>query len=333
MKKNLFKEVTLMNALLCLWVVAIHLTSAPLEAYGVESWQYVSAFYVNKALGFCVPAFLFLSGLKLYAGYCDRKIDLPKFWWGRCRKILIPYIVATLVYFLCFYFKKSVLIKDLPKHLLLGSLVVHLYYIIIAVQCYLAFPLLKIAFKKFPVTVIILSAISTAVFNQFVYFPYRDRFIGTYLLYFVLGMAFAKYKINENPFGFHAIVGAIAIVVGMIHIQYLYAAYTIGFIYKGANLVNILYVILAIWAVYGICLMASQVKWIDKAGGILSDVSYSVYLYHFVAIFALQYYIYPKFNISHSQQFWISVGGVYGLIIIYAVLNHYIKKVITKNPS
>ncbi len=334
MKKNLFKEVTLMNALLCLFVVLIHLTSAPIEAFDVGSWQYILSFAINKALVYCVPAFLFLSGLKLYAGYEERKIDLPRFWWGRCKKILIPYIVATLVYFLCFYLNKSVKIAELPMHLLLGSLVVHFYYIIIAVQCYIAFPLLKVAFKKFPIAVIILSAVSTVVFNQFVYFPYRDRFIGTYILYFVMGMAFAKYKMGEKDFGFYLIGIFVSILVGAVHNQYIYATLTVDFIYTYANLITVVYVLLAIWAVYGICLKASQIKWIDKVAGAISDVSYNVYLYHFVVIFAMQYYLFPESKLSPGAQFWISAGVVYGLIAIYTVANYYIKKLIkAKRPS
>ena len=102
MKKAVFKEVIPMNSFLCLCVVMIHLTSAPLGALEVGSFLHMLIFAVNKLLCFSVPAFIFLSGLKLYASYHDKQIDLKRFYIGRVKKIIVPYIISVIIYFLYF---------------------------------------------------------------------------------------------------------------------------------------------------------------------------------------------------------------------------------------
>ena len=73
------KEINLMNVILCFSVVMIHLTSSPLAVLRKDSILYLIIFIINKGLCFCVPAFIFLSGFKLYSKYKEEKIDVKKF--------------------------------------------------------------------------------------------------------------------------------------------------------------------------------------------------------------------------------------------------------------
>lgn len=327
MKKNVFKEITLMNAILCLCVVMIHLTSAPVENFSSGSIPHILAFSVNKSLCFCVPAFIFLSGFKLYANYGDSKIDLMRFWSGRLQKIVIPYIIAVLVYFICFYFKRTVNFKDLPMHILLGTLVAHFYYIIIAVQAYLLFPFLKTLFNKWPLAVLILSFVCTAVFNQFIFFTYRDRFIGTYIFYLILGMAFAKYRVYEKGKPLFITAFMSAMIVGGGHFWFLYTAITKEFMYRYANLITVVYVSLAIVSVYGICLkLINALPRTYTLGKKLSAVSYNVYLYHFIVIFIFQYNIFPRLELSVATEFYICATCLYGMIFAYSFIHDKFKK-------
>ena len=79
MKKDIFKGVSLMNVFLCFCVVMIHLTSSPLGVLEINSLAHIFIFIVNKILCFSVPAFIFLSGFKLYSKYGDEKIDISEF--------------------------------------------------------------------------------------------------------------------------------------------------------------------------------------------------------------------------------------------------------------
>lgn len=140
MKRELSKGITLMNMLLCFCVVAIHLTSIPLSQLAPDSFAYILVFAANKVLCFSVPAFIFLSGFKLYSGYGNRKMNLGKFYLRRVTKIVIPYVIAVLVFFVYFYAKKWVVAASLPEYIFLGTLVAHFYYVVIAVQLYVLFP-------------------------------------------------------------------------------------------------------------------------------------------------------------------------------------------------
>ena len=134
-KKEL-QEIKLMNVVLCLNVVMIHLTASPLGTLRKDSIWFFVIFLINKGLCFCVPAFLFLSGFKLYQKYQGEKINLKTFWYGRIKKIVVPYIIAFLVYFLYYFLKSWINLKELPQYFFLGTLVAHFYYIVIAIQAY-----------------------------------------------------------------------------------------------------------------------------------------------------------------------------------------------------
>jgi len=80
------KEISLMNVILCFSVVMIHLTSSPLAVLRKDSIWYLIIFMINKGLCFCVPAFIFLSGFKLYGKYKDEKIDIKRFFLRKIKK-------------------------------------------------------------------------------------------------------------------------------------------------------------------------------------------------------------------------------------------------------
>ncbi|MBE6708364.1 MAG: acyltransferase [Ruminococcaceae bacterium] len=321
MKKPILKEITLMNALLCFSVIMIHITSAPLGALERGSAFYALVFFVNKILCFSVPGFLFLSGFKLYNKYEDTKIDLKKFFLGRVLKIVIPYIFAVMVYFVFFLYLGWVEYADLPEYLFLGTLVAHFYYVIIAVQLYILFPFLKILFNKFPVAVLSASFVSTALFSGFIRFDYSDRFFGAYIFYFVLGMAFSRYDpVNKTKkFLPVSVIGFVVTLV--IHFGCLYLASTEMLAYPMSDFFNVAYVTFAVAVIYGVFLkikdkIPSVIKFADVVGG----ASYSIYLYHILVIFILQYGIYPRFAFSIQTKLLISTTVIFGGTIIYAYL-------------
>lgn len=198
MEKRNFKEITIMNAFLCFSVIMIHLTSSPVTNLTYGSLWHIIIFIINKSLCFCVPSFIFLSGFKLYHKYQNEKLNIKRFYISRIKKIVIPYVFCVAVYFLYFYIKKWVSVKDLPQYLFLGTLAAHFYYIVIAVQAYFVFPLLKYIFDRFPKTVMVLALICSICCLQFFRFNYTDRFLGTYIFYFVFGMFFANMKFTKN---------------------------------------------------------------------------------------------------------------------------------------
>ncbi len=325
MEKRNFKEITIMNAFLCLSVIMIHLTSSPVASLNYGSFWHILIFIINKSLCFCVPSFIFLSGFKLYNKYQNGKTDVKRFYVSRIKKIVVPYAFCVLVYFLYFWCKKWVSVNELPEFLFLGTLAAHFYYIVIAVQAYFVFPLLKCIFDKAPKLTLICALICSVLCLQFFKFTYSDRFLGTYIFYFVFGVFFAKYEIYKKSNKIFA-VGFVGFAVLLIaHITLSYKAFSGNFIYKYAEIVNLLYVAFSIVTMYKIFEKMSQFASVCSIANDLSKVSFSVYLYHILIIFILQYDVFIRFNLSEKYKFLISFAAVYALVFAYSFVMKKIK--------
>lgn len=322
MKKNLFKEISLMNTFLCFCVVMIHLTSSPLMSLRYASFAHIIIFIINKMLCFCVPSFIFLSGFKLYSKYGENKIELKKFYTQRFKKIVIPYIISVLIYFIYFWSKRWVSINDLPEYIFLGTLAAHFYYVVIAVQLYLLFPFFKGIMSRYSKAVIAVSLICTILFQEFFHFNYSDRFFGSYIFYFSLGMLFAKCNYREKCNKFRIASTIAFFVSALIHLALTYRAMSGEIIYRFSNIANIVYVTFSIAFIYTACFNASK-KYggLTKISDTFSSISYNIYLYHILVIFVLQYDIFPRFNLSVSEKFAISFIIIYFLIFAYGLIN------------
>lgn len=320
------KGITHMTAFLCLCVVMIHLTSFPVGELVPGSVSHLFVFALNKALGFAVPAFIFLSGLKLYSRYGGEKMDIYRFYKRRFMKIVVPYVICVMIYFAYFALKGWAGLNELPQYIFLGTLAAHFYYIIIAVQAYAIFPFLKIIFEKYEKLVIILSLLFMAYCYLFADFLYADRFIGGYIFYFVMGMAFAKHKVYEKRSTAAFISMLVFIAAAVIHLGLLCAAQINKVTYNCAGIVNVLYIVLAIAAIYGICVKLEKKGANHDLIRKLSDASYTIYLYHGLLIFILQYEVFARVGLSVKAEFIISCAALYGLIFAYVLLRSKIKR-------
>ena len=106
------KSISLMSVFMCFCVVLIHLTSFPVMEFEKGTSLYNVIYTINMFLRFAVPCFVFLSGYKLYNRYENEKIDLKKFYFGRIKKIVIPYLLSYTIYFMYFYMKNWVKEND-----------------------------------------------------------------------------------------------------------------------------------------------------------------------------------------------------------------------------
>lgn len=311
-----------MSAFLCLAVIMIHITAVPATSLEWGSAAHIVMFAVNKVLTFAVPGFIFLSGFKLYSKYGGGKMSLLEFFHGRLLKIIVPYLISVAVYFACKLSVGWVSFAKLPEYIFLGTLDAHFYYVVIAVQLYLLFPLLKWIFDKLPITVTVISLASTILLNQFVWFTYSDRFFATYLFYFVFGMLFARYKFyaKTKVFGIIGIIASTA--VGVWHFATLYNALLTNVMYKWFGIVNVLYVTLSIMALISIFAWISKSDVIDSLARALDGASYDIYLYHLLPVTFIQSYVTPRLGLSIREQFILSFVVIYGLAFAYAYLKN-----------
>lgn len=140
-------------------------------------------------------------------------------------------------------------------------------------------------------------------------------------------MMFAKHKYFQQDNKLRLVNVLIWIIAALTHLVFSYRAILGDFIYHYSNIVNILYVTLSIISIYDICSkLCVRYDGLYKFSNDFANVSYSVYLYHILAIFILQYDVFPYFAMSVKERFAISFIVVYFLIIVYSILNNKFKK-------
>lgn len=324
--KKALPQITVMNAVLCLFVVMIHLTFTPLTEFTAKSFPHIAIFAVNKFLGFCVPSFIFLSGFKLFESYKKRPLSAVPFYKRRFRKIVIPYIIAVLIYTI-YFGSKGWLEDGLIKTLVLGTVSAHFYYIVVLVQLYLLFPLIFGLFSKNSRLVLIFSAIITIFCVIFLNFGFWDRFFGTYIFYFVFGMFWAKYDLYERLRKNLRKISVIYIILFLIHISKLYMAEFGGWGYRVFPVMNMLYMIFAIILLYAISAeYLCKNRFIIASSSLIGRYSYSIYLYHCLGIYILKYDILPKYSLSVNGNFLITTAVIYSLIAILCTYSYLSKR-------
>ena len=166
------------------------------------------AYYINQLVRYAVPIFVILSGFSLYYSDLNRANDPCLVFYGkRLKKIFIPYVIWSLLFIL--YFRvtsgKSVNLMSIPRTLLYGQASYHLYFIIIIMQLYLLYPLLRMLFKRFSGLVTAITFIITLYYQIQIYlYAMKIRLpiihlifddymvIFTWIFYFTFGMYLAK---------------------------------------------------------------------------------------------------------------------------------------------
>ncbi|HBT46356.1 MAG TPA: hypothetical protein DEA73_00520 [Peptococcaceae bacterium] len=98
--------------------------------------------------------FMFITGLVLFYNYGEGKVDLRRFFSRRWKNVAIPYIIWTALYLLVKRISGMLewnswgsFLALWGQNVLNGNGFSHLYYILVALQFYLAFPLLVTFFK------------------------------------------------------------------------------------------------------------------------------------------------------------------------------------------
>ncbi len=321
-----YKGITVMNAVLCMCVVMIHLTAVPVVHLKYGGFYQIMAF-INKALCFSVPAFIFLSGYKLYGKYDNKKIDVYGFYIGRIKKIFLPYCISVFAYFIYFYSKGMAGFSEIPGNVFLGTRDSHFYYIIIALQLYLIFPFVSYIFKKLPGITTVVSLFITILCIGFAKFIYADRFMGTFIFYFVLGMFFSKYKIAEKCEK-HIFIGAGIYLLSLIaHVGIKRLTEYKGVGYPGENYVNLIYVAVSVVFLIGLCIrLAEKSDFIYGISQKISGVSFSVYLYHVLVMRILRYDVLRSLNLTVRNLFFALTLLLYLIIFIYAFSSYALKR-------
>ncbi len=196
-----------LNVLFCLLVVLIHVLSQPVTVLDHSSWQYALVLITQRLSLAAVYGFFVLSGVKLMLPR-RRPVSLGKYYLGRIRRLVLPYLLAAFLYYLYFvhvlhYFPFS--LTDFLGYLKWGDLSGQFYFLYPLFQLVLLSPLIRyIVQRQSPLLVIPVSLFVTwlssehlndllATFSPGLTFGHSDILFTTYLVYYVVGCYIGLY--------------------------------------------------------------------------------------------------------------------------------------------
>lgn len=137
--------IDLVRALTILGVISVHSTWFTNDAANF------SANAVMDVLHFTREVFLFMTAFVLFYNYYDRPLDLGRFWPRRFKLVAFPYVIWSVLYLLYGGSARHGLgpfLATLGHALVTGTAWFHLYYLLVTMQIYVAFPAMRWLVRK-----------------------------------------------------------------------------------------------------------------------------------------------------------------------------------------
>jgi surface polysaccharide O-acyltransferase-like enzyme len=196
-------SIDLLKILAILGVIVIHTYEKALSQTSYDILGHPFIFLVERSARFAVPLFFIISGYLLFHRY-SKQYSLKEFYWKRCIRLLIPYLIWSTIYI---FLLEKAKVHDLSLPLIInnyimGSASIQLYFIPSILILYFLFPLLQRITNKITIQVFfVLSIVEIALLyiDYFImplplYYPLRTALLNMYP--FILGMLTVKYQ-NE----------------------------------------------------------------------------------------------------------------------------------------
>lgn len=205
------RELDLARVTAMIFVIVIHVTSTYIHYdSGLTVLGMNLAFLLNQLARFAVPLFVMLSGVSLGLGgaYPGAKRFLRR----RLVKIGLPYLFWSTVYLLynCRLHLETLRPGDCLRTLLLGQAAPHLYFIVVMLQLYALYPLLRRWVGRAPCRSLLASFLITYTVQKLFYFlewdvdlipgvirPYLWILFPTWLFYFTLGLLLTEARLAD----------------------------------------------------------------------------------------------------------------------------------------
>jgi surface polysaccharide O-acyltransferase-like enzyme len=209
-----FPEIDYLRGLAIIAVITIHITTYYTRMSTITNLTLVYMTFIVLAR-YGVPVFLLVSGFVLYNKY-NKKFNLKEFYLKRYVSIIPPYIIFSVLYELWNHgAKTTAFIKDLLaggaitrafiKDLLTGGANQHLWFIILIVEIYIAYPIIMYIYNFFKnhrktnyylIAVFFIDIIYSTYMQSYWFIP---KMLG-WLFYFVLGMSIRdNYESRDIP--------------------------------------------------------------------------------------------------------------------------------------
>lgn len=315
------EELDLARVVSMLAVIMIHVSAAYINAdSGFTVLGMNLAFVLNQLTRFAVPLFVLLSGVSL--GFSNSADAHPlTFYRKRALKIGVPYVLWFFVYYLYNLNHGSSFtgVGRLFRALLLGQGAPHLYFIIIMLQGYLLYPLLRKWTKKAPGTAVLLSfLVSYGIQELFVLKrngldlipdfikPYLWLLFPTWAVYFVLGMALTRERLEQvRAFaaGSPWVVLGTTVVFSGIFVVESKTQQALDSIKTSLNL----YTVLALLSAFSLWRLLGGYRVVQR-------------LVHFLAAHATTVYFSHVLVLCHLRDHPVFLQGMSGMLLLYAVV-------------
>jgi surface polysaccharide O-acyltransferase-like enzyme len=321
MKQNL-RELDFFRAFTAFLVIAIHIVSGR-----INSSKFIYAWDVLMSCA--VPMFVMLSGYLLYLSNHNREsVSYFEFLKKRLSRILVPYLVWTVIYMLSSlegkYSEIMTLgfVRQFAGNIITGKGFVHLYFMIIILQLYFLYPVLAKVMQKNAKLCFTASFLISFYFHIEPYLrqygvnilpaagrPYYFTSFGRWIFYFVLGMYLFKHaeRLLVLASTCKAELAVFWILAGTSLVT---LSRTVGMANPVLNPLTILYNLSSFLLLYAVCLLCKGID--SKVGGFLqwfSKQSFIIYLSHLLLIKLILLKISTVFGI------YVWKGG-FGLILL-----------------
>lgn len=334
MEKRL-TEIDYLRALACLAVIVVHISAGYLFLGTTGELTRIMLLFLNRALIFVVPAFLFITGLVLTYLYQKREFNYFPFLKRRLGGVLFPYFFWAIIFY-TFFISQGIYGFSLSfflKKLLYGDLVYHFYFVILIVQFYLLFPLLRGLLQKYnSFLMLVIFLLGNVLFMKYIYFPYVDRFFLQYLCFFVFGCYFAlnyqktKKKVYRLRFPITVLYLLLSILLAdqFYRYEFLHEAGS-GF---AANVLWLIFSLGAILFYYNLAhtLADSNLVRLKKFLGFVGDNSYYFYLSHPLFLMLTQKVITFRLIPSTTLNFLVTLFLVTGAVLLTAFPYQKVKR-------
>jgi surface polysaccharide O-acyltransferase-like enzyme len=199
------ESVSFFEIILCFCVIFIHVAANTSTASSGQNSLFADMLFMIKWLvNFAMPGFIFASALKQGLSHAGSRKYVP-YMLGRVRRVYVPYLVWVVIFYIYFlfagYFKFS--LRDLLRYILDGTLVAHFYFVLVIMQFYLLYPVLRFYTRNLrtrtglPIAVLItlIVAYLDAKSGAFGDLLMWDRVFLKYLAFWIFGSyAAANYR-------------------------------------------------------------------------------------------------------------------------------------------
>lgn len=281
-------QVSVLNALLCLLVVFIHVSSESITAADKDSWKTLLLYVPWIMSSFAMQGFVLLSGIKVFLKYSSDPFIYRKFLLDRSKRIILPYLIWVVIYYL-YFCHKALYIFSFPQLIssaLIGNMISPFYFIIVILQFYLLMPIWKKIIPAYhPCFVLPAALLLTIVVRQVIVSQYNDRVFTTYLIYWMAGCYIGS---NYDEFIIllkknRAFIYLMLIISGCLD---LYCKLD----QRGRHDLHLFYslsMLLCLIQIAGYIKSVGMTKWVKK----INDISLGIFFSHSLFIYMINFYM------------------------------------------